>query len=168
MNTNPSIDTLLEGFQFALVEEIIPFLANPKAQATAAMMQSLIQELRQLIPVYDKYVAEEHNAMISVFRECASQLDGVSGTEADRVRERAAKWGGASEVLVPPDQQPIREAHRAMTLALQETITDLDVLQRSGDARGDAALNAVRAHLVPRIARDVATVSLEGGFVGRG
>jgi hypothetical protein len=168
MNTNPSIDTLLEGFQFALQEEISPFLANPKAQATAAMMQSLIQELRQLIPVYDRYIAEEHNAMIGVFRECAGHLDGVTGVEADRIRERAAKWGVLAEVSLPPEQEPIRQAHRAMTLALQETITDLDALQRVGDARADAALDAVRAHLVPRIVRDVATVSLEGGFVGRG
>ncbi len=168
MNTNPSIDTLLEGFQFALQEEIIPFLANPKAQATAAMMQSLIQELRQLIPVYDKYIAEEHNSMIKVFRECAGKLDGVSGAEAERVRERAAQWGVVQEVLLPPEQEPIRVAHRAMTMALQETITDLDGLQRAGETRADDALNVVRAHLVPRIARDVATVSLEGGFVGRG
>lgn len=168
MNTNPSIDTLLEGFQFALAEEIIPFLANPKSQATAAMMQSLIQELRQLIPVYDLYVSEEHNAMIDVFRECAEKLGDVAGVEADQVRRRAAEWGSRTPVPLPQDQIPIRDAHRAMSLALQETITDLDALQRRGEARADEALNVVRAHLVPRIARDVATVSLEGGFVGRG
>lgn len=168
MNTNPSIDTLLEGFQFALAEEIIPFLANPKAQATAAMMQSLIQELRQLIPVYDIYVAEEHNAMIKVFAECAAHLDGVSGDEADRVRGRAARWSTTAEVPIPSDQTSVREAHRAMSLALQESMIDLDAIQRAGDARADAALEVIRTHLVPRITRDIATVSLEGGFVGRG
>lgn len=168
MNTNPSVDTILEGFQFALQEEIIPFLANPKAQATAAMMQSLVQELRQLLPVYDTYVAEEHNAMIGVFKECASALDGVTGETAERIRERAVKWGARAEVPLPQAQDPIREAHRSMSLEIQSTIADLDVLQRAGESRADVALNIVRAHLAPRVVRDVATVSLEGGFVGRG
>lgn len=168
MNTNPSVDTILEGFQFALQEEIIPFLANPKAMATAAMMQSLIQELRQLLPVYDTYVAEEHNAMIDVFRRCAAELDGVTGDEADRIRERASRWGTLSAVPLPQPQDPIRQAHRSMSLELQETIADLDSLQRAGETKADSALNVVRSHLVPRVVRDVATVSLEGGFVGRG
>lgn len=168
MNTNPSVDTLLEGFQFALQEEIIPFLANPKAVATAAMMQSLVQELRQLLPVYDTYIAEEHNAMIDVFKDCAQKLDGVSGEAADRIRGRATKWASHPTVPIPQPQDPIRTAHRSMSLDLQETITDLDVLQREGESRADEALNVVRTHLAPRLVRDVATVSLEGGFVGRG
>ena len=39
MNTVPTVDDLLEGFIIALNNEIMPFLNNPKAVATAAMMQ---------------------------------------------------------------------------------------------------------------------------------
>ena len=37
MNTVPSVDDLLEGFIIAINNEIMPFLNNPKAVATAAM-----------------------------------------------------------------------------------------------------------------------------------
>jgi len=53
MNTVPSVDDLLEGFIIAINNEIMPFLNNPKAVATAAMMQSLLQEVRQVFSDLD-------------------------------------------------------------------------------------------------------------------
>ncbi len=51
MNTSPGIDGLLEGVIVGIQNELMPFLSNEKAQATAAMMQAILQGVRQTIPV---------------------------------------------------------------------------------------------------------------------
>lgn len=168
MNTVPTVDDLLEGFIIALNNEIMPFLNNPKAVATAAMMQSLLQEVRQVLPVFDRTIAEEHNQMTQTLRDVAALLHGVTGEEADRVRGRASSLGSLTDVPVPADQGPIREAHRALGFALQDTIKDLDVLQRAGETRADEALIRVRTFLMPTIVNHVAAISVGGGMVGRG
>jgi hypothetical protein len=168
MMTNPKVDDLLEGFIVALQNEIMPFVSSPKAQAMCQMMQSLIQEVRQVLPVYDQYIAEEHNEMTKVLRDVAAALGSVGGPEADRIRARASSLGAKADVPMPPDQEPIRAAHRELSYALQDCITDLDVLQRAGHAEGDAALQAIRGHLMGRIVRDTATITVGAGMAGRG
>lgn len=168
MNTVPTIDDLLEGFIIALSNEIMPFLNNPKAVATAAMMQSLIQEVRQVLPVFDKTIAEEHNQMTQTLRDVAAQLDGVNGEEADRIRARANSLGAIADVAIPADQSPVREAHQKLGYALQDTISDLDVLQRAGETKADEALQRLRAFLMPTIINHVTAISVGGGMVGRG
>lgn len=168
MNTVPSVDDLLEGFIIALNNEIMPFLNNPKAVATAAMMQSLLQEVRQVLPIFDKTIAEEHNQMTLTLREVAAKLEGISGAEADRIRDRAATLGALSDVAIPADQAPVREAHQKLGYALQDTISDLDVLQRAGETKADEALLRLREFLMPAIVTHVSAISVNGGMVGRG
>lgn len=168
MNTVPSVDDLLEGFIIAINNEIMPFLNNPKAVATAAMMQSLLQEVRQVLPIFDKSIAEEHNQMTTTLREVAAKLEGISGAEADRIRDRAATLGALSDVAIPADQAPVREAHQKLGYALQDTISDLDVLQRAGETKADEALLRLREFLMPTIVNHVAVTSVGGGMVGRG
>jgi hypothetical protein len=168
MNTSPTVDELLEGFIVALGNEIMPFVSSPKAQATILMMQSLMQQVRQVLPVYDVYIAEEHNAMTKTLRDISTILSGVSGPEADRIRERATRLGALADVAIPEDQSPVRTAHRDLGYALQDTMIDLDTLQRAGHSQADEGLNILRAHLMPRIMRDVATVTVGAGMVGRG
>lgn len=166
--TNPTIDDLLEGFIVSLQTEIMPFIGSPKAQAMCQMMQSLIQEVRQVLPVYDTYIAEEHNEMMQVLRDTAVALGEVTGPEADRIRQRAQTLGARSDVPMPEDQAPIRAAHRELSYALQDSITDLDVLQRAGHSQGDAALQVIRTHLMGRIVRDTQTITVGAGMAGRG
>lgn len=168
MNTVPTVDDLLEGFIIALSNEIMPFLNNPKAVATAAMMQSLLQEVRQVLPIFDKTIAEEHNQMTQTLRDVAAKLEGIGGAEADRIRERAASLGSLADVAIPVDQQPIRDAHQKLGYALQDTISDLDVLQRAGETKADEALNRLREFLTPTIINHVTAISVGGGMVGRG
>lgn len=168
MNTVPSVDDLLEGFIIAINNEIMPFLNNPKAVATAAMMQSLLQEVRQVLPIFDKTIAEEHNQMTLTLREVAAKLEGISGAEADRIRDRAATLGALSDVAIPADQAPVREAHQKLGYALQDTISDLDVLQRAGETKADEALLRLREFLMPAIVTHVSAISVNGGMVGRG
>jgi hypothetical protein len=70
---------MLEGVLISISTDILPNVVNPKAAASAQMMQSIIQGIRQLLPVYDQYLAEEHNQMMGVLRDVAAAIDGSSG-----------------------------------------------------------------------------------------
>jgi len=168
MMTNPTLDDLLEGLIVSLQNEIMPHVSSPKAHVMCQMVQSLIQEVRQVLPVYDTYIAEEHNDMTRVLCDVAVALGDSTGPEADRIRERANTLGALPNVPMPADQVPIRAAHRELSYALQDCMTDLDVLQRAGNTRADTALQSIRAHILPRIVRDVETLTMAGGMAGRG
>lgn len=168
MNTSPSIDDLLEGLIVALQNEIIPHLSNAKSVATAMMMQSLIQQVRQVLPMLDASIAQEHNKMTQTLRDVAELLGDVSGPEADRIRERASTLGLLDDVVVPVDQSPVREAHARLGYGLQDTIVDLDILQREGYPSADSALQRVREYLMPTIMENIAAISIGGGMIGRG
>ena len=47
-------------------------------------------------------------------------------------------------------------------------MTDLDVLQRAGETKADAALQILRTHLLPRLVHDVETLTVGAGVAGRG
>jgi len=168
VNTSPSIDQMLEGVLISISTDIIPNLVNPKAHASAQMMQSVIQGVRQLLPVYDQYLAEEHNQMMEVLREVAGAIDGSTGSAADRIRERATTLGAGDDVPIPLDRDVVMAAHRELGFALQETMVDLDELQRAGEDDADAALDIVRGHMGPRIMRDVQTFLVGDALLGRG
>lgn len=168
MNTSPSIDDLLAGVIQALGDEVLPALTDAKAQATAAMSQSLLQTVRQLLPVYDRCLVEEHNDMIQVLRDTAGALDGVDADAARRISDLAGTEGARESIPAPPDRDTVIAGHRALTTALGTVIRDLDELQRAGVDQADEALNVVRTHLGPRYLRDAATVTVQGGMIGRG
>jgi len=168
VNTSPSIDQMLEGVLISISSDIIPNLVNPKAHASAQMMQSIIQGIRQLLPVYDQYLAEEHNEMMEVLRRVADTIDGSTGSATDRIRERANTLGAGDEVPIPLEREVVMAAHRELGFSLQATMIDLDELQREGNADADAALDVVRGHLGPRLVRDVQTFLVGDALLGRG
>ena len=168
MNTSPSIDQMLEGVIISISTDIVPNLVNPKAHASAQMMQSILQGIRQLLPVYDQYLAEEHNQMMEVLHDVAATIGESAGPVADRIRERAATLGQGDEVPIPLDRDAVMAAHRALGLALQANMVDLDELQRAGDTDANVALDVIRAHLGPRLVRDVQTFLVGGALLGRG
>lgn len=168
MNTSPSIDDLLAGVIIAIETDIVPELQTMKGHATAQMMQSLLQGVRQLLPVYDAYVTDEHNDMTRVLCAAATALDGIDAAAADRVRDRAATLGQWPDRPAPPDRAELVDAHRALSQALTDTLRDLDDLQRADVAAADVALDVVRAHLGPRYVRDTLTFCIDGGMLGRG
>jgi len=168
VNTSPSIDQMLEGVLISINSDIVPNLVNPKAHASAQMMQSIIQGIRQLLPVYDQYLAEEHNEMMEVLRRVADTIDGSTGSATDRIRERANTLGAGDEVPIPLEREVVMAAHRELGFSLQATMIDLDELQREGNADADAALDVVRGHLGPRLVRDVQTFLVGDALLGRG
>jgi hypothetical protein len=168
MNTSPSIDQMLEGVLISISNDILPNVVNPKAAASAQMMQSVIQGIRQLLPVYDQYLAEEHNQMMGALRDVAGAIAASSGAAADRIRERAATLGQGDEIPIPIGRDVLMAAHRELGFALQESMIDLDELQRAGDSDADAGLELIRGHFGPRIVRDVQTFLVGDALVGRG
>ena len=171
MNNSPSVDDLLEGVIVGIQNELMPYLSNDRALASGAMMQSLLQMVRQLLPVRLGYVIDEHNDMTRVLCSVAEHLVTVSGPEADRARERASTLGQQADLPAAPDQAAINDAHLELSRALEATIADLDVIQRGGGpaaVAADGALDEVRAHLAPRYLRDSVTIQAGDGFLGRG
>jgi len=168
MNSSPSIDQMLAGVLLAIDDEILPALNNPKAHATAQMMQSLIQGVRQMLPVIDEHLVDEHNDMIRTLRDTAVALGNANGEPADRVRERAVTYGEWADLPAPPDADVITAAHTELGRAIEATFLDLDELQRAGVASADDAVQVVRAHLGPRYVRDAQTIVVGEGMLGRG
>lgn len=171
MNASPGIDGLLEGVIIGIGNEIMPFINNEKAMATAAMMQSVLQGVRQTFPIYLAALVEEHNSMTSTLREVGAVLANVQGVESDRIKDRVATLGQLDDRPVPVQLDETLRAHTDLSRALEMTISDLDVIQRSGSpdvAAADAALNAIRTHLAPRYLRDHLSIVAGSGFLGRG
>ena len=81
---------MLEGVIISISTDIVPNLVNPKAHASAQMMQSILQGIRQLLPVYDQYLAEEHNQMMDVLSDVAATIGDLAGPAADRSRPATA------------------------------------------------------------------------------
>ena len=168
MYTAPSLDDLLAGLQAGLANEIMPFLSNDKAIATAAMMQAVVQELRQALPVYLPLLVEEHNDMVRVMASMVTALEDVGGQAAEALRARAARFSSSAVLPAPPVLAEVMAAHRELSMALVDSMRDLDVLQRAGEPQAHAAVSAIRAHMGPRLKRDAEVLALGGGLVGRG
>jgi hypothetical protein len=105
MNSTPGLDGLIEGVIFAIRDDLMPNL-DPKSQATAAMAQSILQAVRQMLPVYEACLIDEHNDMTRTLRDAAAQLADVRGAEAGRIRERAATLGQLPDRPTPPLAAP--------------------------------------------------------------
>ncbi len=168
MITSPSIDDMLEGLVLALEADILPNLDNPKAQASAQMMQSLLQGVRQLLPIYESSLVTEHNAMNEALRNAAAALGSVNGAAADRIRERAATLGAAEDLPAPTDPAATVSAHRERTEAVRDCLYDLDELQRDGVSEADESLTILRAMLTPHYLNYMGTFPMQGGMLGRG
>ena len=168
MLTTPSPDFLLEGVIVSLSNDVMPNLTNAKAQATVGMAQAVLQQVRQTLPHYMEFLADEHNGMTKALRDVAAALSSSSGPAAESLRARSADLGGRADIPAPIAPDIIMDAHRALSLAVVATMKDLDTLQRAGNADADAALQIIRAHLGPRYVRDVQTLVVGAGMIGRG
>lgn len=169
MNNSPNIDDLIEGVILAIGDEILPNLAaSPKAQATAAMAQAVLQSVRQMLEVAETNLTLDHNEMTAAFRQMNEDLADATGDAADRVRERCAQFDALPDLPEPPDWEAIRATHLELGRALEASMSDLDELIRAGEPGADAALTSLRTHLSERYKRDVAATVAGEGMIGRG
>lgn len=168
MITSPTIDDMLEGVIVAIETDILPNLDDQTAQASAQMMQSLLQGVRQLLPTYESSLVDEHNAMNAALLKAAAALAQVQGSEANRIRERASLLGAADDLPAPADVEQTRLAHRSRAEAIRDCLYDLDVMQRAGVQAADESLDILRAMLTPQYLHYMGTFPMQGGMLGRG
>ncbi|MCC6388544.1 MAG: hypothetical protein IT302_14310 [Dehalococcoidia bacterium] len=168
MFTTPSPDDMIEGVIAALQNEILPFVTNPKAQAAVLISQAILQMARQSIAAHDNQILDEHNSMSATLRAIAGAIGDTTGPAADAIRQRAATLGAEPDYAPLPDMAEAVTRHRALSLGLVDTLMDLDLLQRSGIGAADTALLILREHLGGRAVRDVQTLVVGAGMLGRG
>lgn len=168
MFTTPSPDDMIEGVIAALQNEILPFVTNPKAQAAVLISQAILQMARQSMVAHDAQVLDEHNSMAALLRDVAAAIGETTGPAADAIRQRATTLGAAPDYAPLPDLAAAAAGHRALSQGIVDTLIDLDLLQRSGIPAADQALMLVRTHLGGRAVRDVQTLVVGAGMLGRG
>ncbi|MCC7365075.1 MAG: hypothetical protein IT303_11950 [Dehalococcoidia bacterium] len=168
MITHPNSDDILEAIQIALERDVLPECTTARGQMAVVLAQALLQMAREVIPVQQQYLAEEFNALKQTLAVMAKELDGVSGPEADRVRERAASFAAQPDFPVIPPLAELLAAHDAVKTALEENMLDTDVLIRGGHGGAMEAVTRYREVMGPMIARDFATMVVGAGMVGRG
>ena len=101
-------------------------------------------------------------------RAVAEPLDQTSSDAADRIRERAGTLGAGEPVPIPLDRGTVMAAHRALGLAVQDTMIDCDEPRRDRTAAADAGLGLIPEHLGPRIMGDVHPSVVGDPVGGRG
>jgi hypothetical protein len=89
-------------------------------------------------------------------------------SRGDAIRQRASTLGAAPDYAPLPDLAAAAAGHRALSQGIVDTLIDLDLLQRSGIPAADQALMLVRTHLGGRAVRDVQTLVVGAGMLGRG
>lgn len=168
MYTSPSADDMLEAVQIALQKDIAPECTSERAQVAIAMAQALLQSARQVIPVAQQYMVEEHNQMLALYADIAKALEGCSEPEAQRIRQLASDIADRAPLPEMPPYNQIAAAHDKLTEGLVDVVRDLDALIRRGNDAGTEALMRFRAAMGPRIARDFGTIVVGAGMAGRG
>lgn len=166
MITSPTIDQILEGVIISLADDIMPSIENPKAAANCLMVQSLLQGVRQLLTVIDDQLVDEHNDMIAVLRRSAEALTDNSAA-AQRMRERTESVCDRDPLPAPMDRAAALAAHNELTHAIEESMRDLDEMLTAGDNSAHDALLIIREHLGQRYLRDVTSIQVGEGFIGR-
>jgi hypothetical protein len=168
MFTKPSPGELIETVIVALNKDILPELQSERAQVACVMAQAVLQTVCQAIPVFQQIMTQEHNEMTTAFRDVASTIGSSAGPDADRIRERARSLGSREDIPVPMAYQDLAAVYQQLSLALVETLNDLDILIREGNTTAEDAVLRIREHLGPRTVREVGTYVAGAGMVGRG
>lgn len=168
MYTKPSAADMIDGVLASLRNDVMPELTSQKAVVAVVMMQTLLEGVKQRIPVEQQIMAAEHNQMVGLYGQMASTIGAAPGAEADRIRERATTLGAIEALPVLPNYDDLQTAYRELSQGLVETLEDLDVLIQEGNADAETALLQMRTYLGPRVVADFTTYFVGAGMAGRG
>lgn len=168
MYNRPSIDDLLDAVSISLQNDILPELASEKAQLAVVLAQSMLQQVKQIVPVQQQLMVLEHNEMVAAFRDIGAIVGETPGPEADRIRARARDLGTLPELAPLPGFAELQATYLRLSEEVVATLDDLDALIRRGEAAAGQALLRLREHLGPRTAREFATYTVGAGMAGRG
>ncbi|MCZ2107997.1 MAG: hypothetical protein LC118_00235 [Dehalococcoidia bacterium] len=168
MYTSPSIAEVIDGVIASLNRDVMPELQSQKAAVAVIMMQTLLEGVKQRVPIEQQMMAAEHNQMTAVYREMAQSIGSATGPEAERIRARAATLGAYPDLPQIPAFDDLARAYRELSQGLVDSLDDLDRLIRAGNAGAEAALEQMRTYLGPRTIADFTTYFVGAGMAGRG
>ena len=168
MFTKPSPADMIDGVIASLNRDIMPELTSQKAVVAVIMMQTLLEGVKQRIPVELQLMATEHNQMVALCRQMAVTIGDSAGPAADRMRKRAATLGARAELPPVPAYEELMATYREFSEGLIETLDDLDTLIQAGNARAEAALQELRTYLGTRSVSELTTYMVGAGMAGRG
>lgn len=168
MLTTPSIAEVIDGIQISLARDIMPEVQSQNAQTCVVMIQALLQTIAQRVPVEQQLMAAELNQMTATLRDVAGLLAGASGSAADSIRSRAKSLGGREDVPALPAYDEVNAAHRELSQAIVDTLSDVDVLLRAGSEDAERAMERLRQHIAPRTLQEFAVYTIGAGMAGRG
>jgi hypothetical protein len=168
MYTKPSVGDLIDGVIASLMNDVMPELTSQKAVVALVMTQSLLEGIKQRVPIEQQLMASEHNQMTALYRQMARTVDSVPGAAAERVRQRAASLGALADLPTIPNFDGLGTAYRALSQGLVETLEDLDALIRGGSSEAEDALQEMRTYLGPRTIAEFTTYFVGAGMAGRG
>lgn len=168
MYTKPGAADMIDGVLASLRNDIMPELTTQKAIVAVVMMQTLLEGVKQRIPVEQQIMAAEHNQMVALYGQMASTIGAAPGPEADRIRERATTLGAIEALPTLPNYDDLQAAYRELSEGLVATLEDLDVLIQQGSPGAEEALQQMRGYLGPRVVADFTTYFVGAGMAGRG
>ena len=168
MYTSPSIAEVIDGVIASLNRDVIPELQSQKAVVAVIMMQTLLEGVKQRVPIEQQTMAAEHNQMTALFRQMAETIGDAPGPEAARIRQRASTFGSYADLPQLPAFDALTGAYRDLSQGLVETLEDIDHLIRNGNDDAETALQQMRAYLGPRTIADFTTYVVGAGMAGRG
>lgn len=168
MYSIPSIADVIEGITASLSKDIMPEVHSQNAQVAVVMIQAMLQTLVQRYPVEQQLMAAEHNDMAQVLRDVAGMVKGASSDAAEAIRKRGETLGSRADLPALPGNAEIVAAHRELSEAIIETMTDLDTMLRAGDESAGPALARVRQHAAARTVQEFSVYTIGAGMAGRG
>lgn len=168
MFSTPSIADVIEGIATSLSKDIMPEVQSQNAQVAVVMIQALLQTLVQRYPVEQQLMAVEHNEMAAVLRDVAGMVGAASSEAAVAIRERGEALGARPDFPALPGNDEIVAAHRELSQAIIDTMTDLDTMMRDGDELAGRALARVRQHAAARTVQEFGIYTIGAGMAGRG
>ncbi len=168
MYTTPSVADMIDGVIASLMRDVMPELTSQKAVVALVMAKSLLEGIKQRVPLEQQLMASEHNQMTALYRQMARIVDSFPGDAAERIRERAATLGALADLPVIPNFDDLTAAYRTLSQGLVETLEDLDALIRGGSAEAEEALQEMRTYLGPRTISEFTTYFVGAGMAGRG
>ncbi len=168
MYTRPGVGDLIDGVIASLMRDVMPELTSQKAVVALVMAQSLLEGVKQRVPIEQQLMASEHNQMTALYREMAATLASAPGEAAERVRQRSAELGARADLPVMPAYDDLAAAYRELSQGLVDTLEDLDRLIRDGSQEAETALTQMRTYLGPRTIAEFTTYFVGAGMAGRG
>ena len=133
---------MIDGVIASLMRDVMPELTSQKAVVALVMAQSLLESVKQRVPIEQQLMASEHNQMTALYRQMARTVDSVSGAAAEPIAARTRRNPRRHSLTYPciPNFDDLAPPTGTLSQGLVETLEDLDALIRDGSNEAEEAL----------------------------